>query len=124
KLDLRSFPLYQEGQPAATLSLRGSAQGSVAPERIAITTGISEARFALAAARPKRLQPLARPGDIVLLADGEPLDRAQARKLPALTATPEAPPSTRPRVVRLTVEAPRNVWVEGPDVHLELGLEP
>jgi translocation and assembly module TamB len=124
KLDLRSFPLYQEGQPAATLSLRGSAQGSVAPDRVAITTGISEARFALAAARPKRLQPLARPADIVLLADGEPLDRGQAKKLRALTATPEAPAPTRPRVIRIAVEAPRNVWVEGPDVHLELGLEP
>jgi translocation and assembly module TamB len=36
-----------------------------------------------------------------------------------MPARPEAPP-----VVRVTAEAPRNLWVKGKDVNLELGLDP
>jgi translocation and assembly module TamB len=66
---------------------------------------------------------------VVLLSDGEPLDRTQARKLRALqnigepVAAPAAEPARAPTVIRVTVDAPRNLWVDGPDAHLELGLE-
>src|SRR4029079_12277035 len=34
----------------------------------------------------------------------------------------QRPPSVQPRRVKIAVEAPRNLWIDGPDVHLELGL--
>jgi translocation and assembly module TamB len=100
------------------------------------TVQVREARVAMAPARPKRLQPLAFPSDVVLVAPGRPLDRREARKLRRLRAAlgteladvteddGEPAPSRRPLVVHLAIDAPRNLWVEAPDAHLELGLEP
>jgi translocation and assembly module TamB len=35
-----------------------------------------------------------------------------------------APVTGRPRRMRITIEADRNLWVQGPDMNLELGLDP
>jgi translocation and assembly module TamB len=131
KLDLRSFPIYSDGQPAGGVTLKGGASGTASAERIDVTTTLDEVRVALSPARPKRLQELKRPDDVVLLSDGEPIDAEQARKLRTLQALFAAqrnptPRGARTRSLRLRaqVEAPRNIWVDGPDLHLELGLEP
>jgi translocation and assembly module TamB len=129
KLD--KFPLYSEGQPLAALSLDARAHGNVAADRIGLTAKVDEAHVALAEGKRKRLQPLARPRDIVLLDEGKPLNREQAKKLRRLAVErqseetaqeAETAPSVQPRRVKIAIEAPRNLWVEGPDVHLELGL--
>jgi translocation and assembly module TamB len=85
---------------------------------------------ALAEGKRRNLQPLKRPPDIVLLEDGRPINSEQAKKLRQLMAErreeaareAEPAPATRPRRVKIAVEAPRNLWIEGPDVRLELGL--
>jgi translocation and assembly module TamB len=128
KLD--KFPLYTEGQPLASLSLNARAGGEVAAERIALQAHVEEAHVALAEGKRRNLQPLKRPPDIVLLEDGRPINSEQAKKLRQLMAErreeaareAEPAPATRPRRVKIAVEAPRNLWIEGPDVRLELGL--
>jgi translocation and assembly module TamB len=128
KLD--RFPLYSEGQPLASLSLKARASGTVASDRIELGAHVDEAHVALAEGKRKKLQSLRRPPDVVLVDEGVPINREQAKRLEHLEArrrsAEEAPavegPITQLRRVKITVEAPRNLWIEGSDVHLELGL--
>ena len=128
---LDRFPVYSDGQPLAALSLGARASGTATATRIDLTTKITEAHLALAEGKRKKLQPLKRPADVVLLEDGKPLNREQAKKLRRLLVARQAeekppavaPPAAEPRRIRVAVEAPRNLWIEGPDVHLELGLD-
>ncbi|HXU79856.1 MAG TPA: translocation/assembly module TamB domain-containing protein, partial [Polyangia bacterium] len=129
---LDKFPLYSEGQPLAALTLDARASGNASAERIGLTARINEAHVALAEGKRKKLQPLKRPADVVLFEDGKPLNREQAKKLRRLLAERRAEeaapplaaaPATQPRRIRVAIEAPRNLWIEGPDVHLELGLD-
>jgi translocation and assembly module TamB len=177
KLD--RFRVQTEGQPLGSVSLDARADGTVAPDRIAIATEIEEAQLDLAGGDRRKLQSLSRPDDVVIFADGQPANRRQARRydeilerqrvvtqkaaaeaqapgvavpvrddksavrgdalvarknadpisgLPtaeaaaarsAAKARPESPTDTR-----ITVTAPRNLWVRGPDVNIELGLDP
>jgi translocation and assembly module TamB len=134
KIDLRSFAIYSAGQPAATLQLRGGATGVVSLAQVNVAAQIEEAHVVLPAKPPKKLQALDRPPDVVLMANGRPIDREQAKKLRALVvhapelttkesaALPPPAPAAPPRPVRVEIDAPRNLWIEGPDVHAEVGL--
>jgi translocation and assembly module TamB len=140
KARLRSFPVFAGGQPVATVSLDAGATGTASADRIALNADISEAHFVLPESNRKRLQALPRPSDVVLFDGDRPLNRDQAKKLKKLLqeraaeatvdaeAARKAAAAIKPekpgRRVRLTVEAPRNLWIEGPDVHLEIGLGP
>jgi translocation and assembly module TamB len=131
-VDLKSFPVYTSGQPAATITLRAGVGGAVSTQRVDVNTQIHEMHMAMAPARPKRLQPLSRPADIVVVNNGRPVDHTEAKKMKRLQARlateteldGAAAPSKPPTPIRVSLDAPRNLWVEGPDVHLELGLEP
>lgn len=144
-VELANFPAYVEGQALATVSLRASADARVSVKEVRGKIAVSSARLALSDAKRKHLQRLARPGDVVLTDDGEPLNPAQARKLATVTAVLAAgaapaaaaksrPPSrpaaappvaaTDPAGVVLLVDAPRNLWVSGEDANMELGLLP
>jgi translocation and assembly module TamB len=162
RADLDRFRLQTEGQPLGALSLKAEAAGGVTPERIEIAAKIAEAHMELAEGDRRSLQSLKRPDDVVLLSNGEPIDKTQARRYDKLVKTPPAPPSPaapppppsgqgalpngkpqgvgravvaaakapvppaelKPSRVRLTVDAPRNLWVRGADANLEVGLEP
>src|SRR4029077_9127337 len=86
------------------------------------------------AKQPKNLQPLDRPADVVLVSEGHPVDRVEAKKLARLlaarrktgtalasgvAATPL--PSAAPFITRVTIDAPRNLWLRGNDADLEVG---
>jgi len=145
--DVKNFPIYQEGQPLASATLSAEVKGLVSPLATRATVEIHEARIELSDAKRKELQALSGPGDVVLVDDGKPLNRAQARKLQALQAAQRrlderqaagqddgaaesqgapaaAAPSRARRGVRVTINAPRKLWVTGKDAYLELGLAP
>ena len=145
---LHRFRMYSEGQPLGALSIVASADGTVVPERTALAVKIPEAHFYVAEGDRKHLQPLRRPADVVIFDGGQPRDRREERRLADLKARPGHGESTRPaeparhsstsaaeiaaappvtgdaRRMRITVDADRNLWVSGPDMNLELGLDP
>jgi translocation and assembly module TamB len=142
-VDATQMPIYQEGQALATVNLNASLSGSAGGPRAKANVDIREARIRLSDEKRKNLQSLKPPEDIVLVQDGRPVDRRQAKRLRAvderldrlregLEATaqgkPAAPPPPKTNTVGpwqsllVTVTAPRKLWVTGNDVYLELGL--
>jgi translocation and assembly module TamB len=138
RADVSQFPIYQEGQPLAQVSIGTNVSGTAAPFDTQAAVEIHNARIELADAKRKDLQALATPTDIILVDSGEPLNRAQAKKLGDLVAARPKPKGVPLAVaarvtpvaaalasaVRLTVNAPRKVWVTGKDAYLEIGLSP
>ena len=140
RADVKGFPIYREGQPLAAVSLSAAIKGMVSPLASRATVDVHEARIELSDGKRKELQALEAPGDVVLVDAGKPLNRAQEKKLQALLAARRhngaalrkeddedddggaAGPARRG--VRLTVNAPRKLWVTGKDAYLELGLSP
>lgn len=136
--DVRNFPVYMQGQALATVTVEAKADTRVSPRGVDARVSVDEARVELTDEKRKNVQSLARPADVVLTDDGEPLNRAQAAKLAALRAemaaeeAREADARTaadrsvaeRPPPVHIKVDAERNVWVRGKDAFVELGLDP
>jgi translocation and assembly module TamB len=139
RADVGRFPIYQEGQPLAQVSIVTTVSGSATPFDTRADVRVQDARIELSDAKRKNLQPLASPKDVVLVDDGKPLNKAQADRLRALIAsrpqptgsalaTPKAPAppagDALASAVRVTVSAPRRIWVTGQDAYFEIGLEP
>lgn len=139
RADVSRFPIYQEGQPLAQVSIVTTVTGNAAPFDTQADVQIQDARIELSDAKRKNLQSLASPADVVLVDDGKPLNKAQADRLRALVAArprPKGSPSTATKApappaadalasaVRVTVNAPRKIWVTGQDAYFEIGLEP
>lgn len=129
KVDLDKFPIISDDQLVATLSLASTLEGEVAPGLVNIRRlQIPQARVELPDTKRKDLQSLDLPDDIVLVRNGEPLDKSRYRKAEAAltgqTLIPErnASPQSPARQILLTVDAPRNVWIRGNDVNIEIGL--
>ncbi|MCP3102267.1 translocation/assembly module TamB domain-containing protein [Myxococcus sp. K15C18031901] len=113
---------------------------------------IPEATIELPEVKRKDLQALERPDDIVLVRKGVPIERRRRRQQqlpspgeptpqaqpPSAEATPppavvatggsgeedtdEGEGNARPRSYWINVNAPRNLWVKGSDLNVELGL--
>lgn len=146
QIDATDMPVYQEGQPLATLSVGATLSGSTGGNQHATArVDISEAHVRLSDEKRKNLQSLKAPDDIVLVQDGQPVDRGQAKRLRALTdkldrlrtTGAQAPGADKPAAaapaptpvgpwssVTIYVNAPRKLWVAGHDASLELGLGP
>jgi translocation and assembly module TamB len=119
---LNQFRFYTEGQSVGALSVNATAKGQITPERIAMSVSVPEGHFALAEGKRKKVQSLKRPVDIVILDNGQPIDAKEAKKLRA--GEPSEASGAAPRLTRVVVDADRNLWVRGPDMNIELGLEP
>jgi translocation and assembly module TamB len=139
RADVSRFPIYQEGQPLAQVSVVTTVSGSAAPFDTQADVQIQDARIELSDAKRKNLQPLASPKDVVLVDAGQPLNKAQADRLRALIASrprptgsaaaaAKAPPppsaTALASAVRVSLSAPRRIWVTGQDAYFEIGLEP
>ena len=135
------FPIYTQGELLAQLSLDGSGHATLVHGRADGVLKIGELHAELAA-QPRNLQPLARPDDIVIVSDGQPIDHGEAVKLRRLLAAREkvaqkpankgagqgasAPPEAEaepPFTAHIAVDAPRNLWLKSSDAELEVGLE-
>ena len=119
---MKQFRFYTEGQAVGALSVEATARGKVTPEQIAFMVSLPEGHFELAEGKRKKVQSLSRPPDIIIFEHGQPRDSGEAKKLKR--AQPSAAGPSAPRAVRVGVDADRNLWVRGPDVNVELGLEP
>jgi autotransporter translocation and assembly factor TamB len=119
---MKRFGFYSEGQALGALSIDAKARGRVTPQRIVFLVSLPEGHFELAEGKRKKVQSLRRPDDIIIFEHGQPRDSREAKKLKRGEPVPAG--ATVPRPVRVEVEADRNLWVRGPDVNVELGLEP
>ncbi len=176
QMNAKDFPIIFDDQLLAITTLRAQVQGDVSNTFVHLRNlSIPEAHIVLPEVRRKDLQPLDRPTDIVLVRNGEPVERRkrkqlqQQREQQARGQGPQASSDDKPpaddRVAtqeRLTegtggsklagdpgeeearrdrgepepeeeaqaavrrylvnVNAPRNIWVRGSDVNVELGL--
>ncbi len=128
------FPIYAQGVLLALLSLDASSHAAVEHGHADGTLKIGDLHAELAE-QPKKLQPLERPNDIVLVSDGLPIDRREAAKLGRMRAgrekvaapakggaAPTEPEDGRSFTAHITVDAPRNLWLRSKDADIEVGL--
>jgi len=133
---MNDFPLVLDDQLFAILQLRTQFEGEISKSTQFVNVknlAIPEAHVKLPDAKRKDLQALDRPEGIVLTCAGEPLHPPKNKPAPVAapdgttpdSATGGAGPSRQGesvRRIRITLNAPRNLWVQGADVNTELGL--
>ena len=153
---VKEIPAYSEGQVLAHVSLNAALSGSsggrggVADAKVKV----EDAHVKLSDEKRRKLQSLRTPDDVVIVEDGHPIDRAQAKKLRAMAvrAAPRSPAQettaqettaqettakeTNPtgegggagvllwKQITIAVTAPDKLWVNGGGAALELGLAP
>ena len=140
---VKDLPAYSEGQVLARVSLNAALSGSsggrggVAEAKVEV----KDAHVKLSDEKRRKLQSLRTPDDVVIVDDGRPIDRAQAKKLKAVagriappvplkaTTPAEGGESAPPGVllwkqITVAVTAPDKLWVNGGGAALELGLAP
>jgi translocation and assembly module TamB len=127
------FPLVYDDQLIALLDLKGEVDGRVSSDFIHMRDiTISEAHAWLPEAKRKDVQDLEAPDDIVLVRNGEPVDKRARQKqeeaaASANSGTGGAGTAQAQEAVRrylFEINAPRNIWVHGSDVNAEIGLSP
>ena len=177
----QDFPIIYDDQLMAVLSMRAKVEGTLSEKLVNLrNVSVPEATIVLPELKRKDLQPLERPGDVVLVRNGVPVERKrrkqQQQRSPGSPGTPTEkdeeenipdatpsgarrtavggsgtpnPASGRPeqaedlakavdeagadeeleteqeaplRTYWVNVNAPRNLWVKGSDVNVELGL--
>lgn len=115
----KSFPLIVDDQLAAILGIRTTFEGHLDDRLLEVSKlSIPEARVELPDVKTKDLQSLERPKDILLVRNGVPVNKPKP-KPNAGQAQAEAPAV---RVIRVFIDAPRNLWVKSSDLNIELGL--
>jgi translocation and assembly module TamB len=134
--DLDKLPVMSQGQVAATLSIRSTADGDASPAHVTIKKlDIPEAHVQLPDVQRKDVQKLDDPPDVVLTLDGKPVRGTKAKSPAAVAATAEpgaggsggddagSPASGRAGTqVTVFVHAPRNLWIQGNDINTEIGF--
>ena len=149
---VKEIPAYSEGQVLAHVSLNAAlsgnsgGRGGLAEAKVEV----KDAHVKLSDEKRRKLQSLRTPDDVVIVDDGRPIDRAQAKKLKAVASrlAPSLPPQqtaaneqaaneTNPATgesapagvllwkrITIAVTAPDKLWVNGGGAALELGLAP
>jgi len=117
--EMSRFPIVTDDQLLAIATARLTVAGEASPRLINIQRlAIPEAHIELPDVKRKDLQELARPPDIVLVRNGVPVKKR--KKKPDAAAIQASLDATR--AFRVTIDAPRNLWVKSSDLNLELGL--
>jgi translocation and assembly module TamB len=132
--DLNRFPVMSQGQVAAALSVRSTADGDVSPSDVTIRKlDIPEAHVYLPDVQGRDVQKLDDPPDVVLTLDGKPV-RGTKTKVPAGASaetavgasgdagTGSAGSGRAGTQLTIVVNAPRNLWIQGNDINTEIGL--
>ncbi|MFL5322065.1 MAG: translocation/assembly module TamB domain-containing protein, partial [Myxococcaceae bacterium] len=136
--EMEKFPLIFDDQLFAIATLHTTAVGEANATLVNISNlEIPDLHLELPQIKRKDLQDLDRPDDIVLVKNGEFLDKKQAKRRAEAKALEDAKKNgTEPTAVavatngdegsgreyRILINAPRNLWVRGADVNVELGL--
>ena len=121
RIGLDRFPIVNQDQLVAHVTLAATAKGLVTLDRVVISPlDISRARVVLPTLVQKNLQSLEPPKNVEFVLNGQPVSPAGQKGAPA---TPE---KGKRRERRLTFEveisAPQSLLVIGPDFNVELGL--
>jgi translocation and assembly module TamB len=139
KAHLKDFPVVSDDQLVAIVTMNSTLAGTLAQTSVNIRDlYIPQARIELPEVKRKDLQALERPGDIVLVRNGLLVNK---RRKPA---APEPAPTTgtggtgtagtteetgqeedEPKALRtyeIHVRAPKDIWVVGTDVNVEVGM--
>jgi translocation and assembly module TamB len=112
------LPLVVDDQLLITASLALTAEGELGPTLLDLTrVDVPRAKVELPEVGRRTLQALDRPQDILVLASGR---RAARRQREAVRAASGPPPQEFG--LRAVIDAPRNLWVHGADLDVELGL--
>jgi translocation and assembly module TamB len=122
KLEADKLPLVTDDQLRCIIDVRASLEGDISPLLWNLRrVEIPEAHVQLPVVKKKNTQGLDRPGDIVLVRDGVavgPRPKRWKKKADAALAAAKQ----KERVIRVGIAAPRNLWLRGTDVNLEVGL--
>jgi hypothetical protein len=101
---MHRFPIYSQGQALATISIDSHATGTASEWGVGAVAKIAEAHVELNDVKQKKLGPLQRPADIVLMDGARPANAAEAKRLAAWTGAPaiekgvgSGPPPRPPR---------------------------
>ena len=140
---VKEIPAYSEGQVLAHVSLNAKLSGDSGGRggKADAKVEVEDAHLKLSDEKRRKLQSLRTPDDVVIVEDGRPIDRAQAKKLKAVanriapplplkaTTPAESGESTSPGLllwkrITISVTAPNKLWVSGGGAALELGLAP
>lgn len=119
KTRLQSFPVFDQDQLIATVTLEATAKGTASLARIDLPdVQIPEAHVELPASK-KNVAKLQPPDDVVFLVNGEPVANKPPER--AVGGSGRAGNGSV-RQLRAVVHAPRNVWFRGRDLNVEVGL--
>ncbi len=123
---LDHFPIVSDDQVLATVTSRMSLQGTVSPTLVNVDKlSIPDATVELPDIKRKDLQPLQRPGDILLVRNGIPVNgiRQAHPKDPGIGGSgPTAAAAPVQRRYQVTLDAPQNLWIKGADLNVEVGF--
>jgi translocation and assembly module TamB len=128
--EVDKLPVMSQGQVAATVSIRSTADGEAAPGRVTIENlHIPEAHVQLPDVQRKDVQKLDDPPDVLLTVQGKPLGGSKTKPPATATGAGGSPgdghsPAPRRAATQVTVvvNAPRNLWIQGNDVNTEIGF--
>lgn len=110
----RQVPVVTDDQLLAIASVRTQVSGTYEPTLVELKVDVPDATVELPEVTRKDLQDLSPHPDVVLVRRGQPL-YAKAPK-----RTGDAAP--RVQVIRVLIDAPRNLWVKSSDLNVEVGL--
>ena len=140
---VKEIPAYSDGQVLAHVSLNAALSGNSGGRggKAEAKVKVEDAHVKLSDEERRKLQSLRTPDDVVIVDDGRPVDRVQAKKLKAV-ASRIAPPVPLKgataatggegapsgvllwKRITIVVTAPNKLWVSGSGAALELGLGP
>ena len=130
-VQMDKFPIIADDQPVATLTVNSKLRGQMSPELVDIhPLEIRQAQVELPTQKRKDLQSMSLPDDIVLLRNGVPIKEKPSQRATTAVAGlggsgdqgEKDPSPTNQTQVVIVVDAPRNVWIKGSDLNIEIGL--
>jgi autotransporter translocation and assembly factor TamB len=120
-LSIDKFPVYSDGQAVASVSSKATAKAEIGSGAFSAAVTIQAARVAMNDGKRKKLADASRPKDVVVLRDAQAVS-SKASIRGEFGGTPMVTRQAGPSVI--LVSAPRNLWIDGKDAAVEIGLEP